>query len=349
MPDPTQTPELIQTGVDLTHLNTMALKVSARFYAKATNATDIQRALGYAHEHQLPLFILGGGSNIIFTGDYPGLVLHMAEQGIDTLAEDSNSITVRVAAGMHWDNFLQTCLNNSWYGLENLAIIPGTVGAAPVQNIGAYGQEVADCIDSVDVINLHTREPTRLAAQVCEFAYRDSIFKSRAADKYLITHVAFRFSKTPAVNISYGPLASHFAGKTPTPAAIRDAVISIRQSKLPDPAEIANTGSFFKNPMVSNEKFAELRQRFIDLPAYPQSDGRVKLAAGWLIEKAGFKGKRYGPVGMYEKQALVLVNHDGATCDDILQLVKRIIGTVQQDFDVLLEPEPVFVNTDVLV
>ena len=347
---PNQAPEsppiLLEQNTDITAFNTMALPVSARYYAKVHCIAQIAEALAYARDNHLPVFVLGGGSNVIFTDDYPGLVLHMAEQGIVIQSETDTTVTVTVAAGENWDEFLQHCMANGWYGLENLAIIPGTVGAAPVQNIGAYGQEVADCIEAVHTIDRQTLEQHTISNADCGFAYRDSIFKSGNGRGSVITHVTFTFDKQPHLNTQYGPLAACFRDEEPTPEALREAVILIRREKLPEPAMLANTGSFFKNPLVDAETYQSLMKLHPAMPAYPQPDGRIKLAAGWLIEQCGFKGKRCGSVGMYERQALVLCNYGGAAVSDILQLVGDIQAAVKTQFGVKLSPEPVFVGAE---
>lgn len=334
----------IEQDVSLQTLTTMALPARAAYFCRAENEAQICAALCFAKQQQLPLCLLGGGSNLIFRGDFPGLVLHLANRGIAILAEDADSVTVKVAAGEIWDEFLQYCLQQGWYGLENLAIIPGTVGAAPVQNIGAYGQEAGNCIAAVNGFVVDGAVSQRYEADACHFAYRESVFKRELAGRFVISSVEFRLHKqfTPCIN--YQPLAEYFAHQTQImPEDVRRAVINIRESKLPDPKKLANAGSFFKNPVVSNQQYQELLKQFPRLPAYPATHGQMKLAAGWLIEQCGWKGKQLGAVGMYAKQALVLVNHGGAVYADVKQLVDVVKQSVFDKFQVTLEQEPVLV------
>jgi UDP-N-acetylmuramate dehydrogenase len=335
----------VQRHVNLKSHNTMALNAVADYFAIAHSDTDIAEAVSYARSLQLPVCILGGGSNVIFAGDYAGLVLLIATQGITVFAESADDVVVTVAAGENWDAFLQYCIKQQWYGLENLAIIPGTVGAAPIQNIGAYGQEVASCIESVVVRNLSDWEEIILSASDCKFAYRDSIFKQRLYNTCVITRVNFRLSRIFTPNLSYKVLADALQyTDVINVETVRDAVIHIRQSKLPAPAELPNSGSFFKNPVVNAAQASVLIERYPSMPVYPQANGDVKIAAGWLIEQAGWKGKKLGEVGVYEKQALVLVNYAQATYADLQQLVKAVQSSVFAQFGILLEQEPLLIS-----
>lgn len=330
----------IHRNADLGGLNTLALPVHADYYLKAVTLADLQQGLDFARQQQLPLWLLGGGSNTLFAAHFPGLVLHVANRGIDVLSEDDERVRLAVAGGENWDDFLQYCLRHHYYGLENLAIIPGTVGAAPIQNIGAYGQEVADCIDAVEVIETASGRLLQLAAQDCRFAYRDSLFKQQPG-RYLVVAVHFLLHKQFVANLTYRPLADALAGQPLTAGAVRNAVIGLRNARLPDPARLANCGSFFKNPLVDAGTWAAICQYDVTAPGFIQPDGRVKIPAAWLIEQCGWRGKRLGPVGMYDQQALVLVNHGGASHADVMALAAAIRADVQQRFAVTLEPEPV--------
>ena len=331
-------------NVDLTPLNTLALPGKATRYQKITTQQQLT-ATCLANERR---FILGGGSNLVLTGDFDGLILHMAIPGKRLLKEDSEAFYIEAGAGENWHDFVQWTLQQGWPGLENLSLIPGTVGAAPIQNIGAYGLEVGDCLHSVTAWDFKKQAFFSVDRNNCRFAYRDSLFKQERwhlNGQIAISSVIFRLPKAWAANTRYADLTQELAAQkinAPSAQNIAQAIIAVRQRKLPDPAHIPNCGSFFHNPIVSTEQAEQLKAAHPTLPQYPQPDGLVKLAAGWLIEQAGWKGKYLGPIGMYEKQALVLVNHGGATGDD----VKRTMAAVQADvfakFGVALTPEPIF-------
>ena len=335
----------LQFDVDMHQYHTMALQSYAKVYVSVQSEADIIEAIQYADRHDMPLCVIGSGSNILFANSFPGLVLQLSIRGIDVLEETPSHVMVEVAAGENWDGFLQYCLQQHWYGLENLAIIPGTVGAAPIQNIGAYGQEVANCIESVNVIDIATRQKNNLSASACHFAYRNSIFKQELAGKCIITSIVLRLSRTFQPCLSYKALADVLQHEDNLSAEkIRTAVINIRQSKLPDPALVANSGSYFKNPVISRAQADKLKAQFPGMPIYTQEDGTVKVAAGWLIEQSGWKGKRLGKVGVYPQQALVLVNYDHASYDDLQVLEENIRTEVAKHFAIRLEREPVLIN-----
>lgn len=326
----------------LDRLNTFGLPARARFYAAPTSEMQLQEFLDAARTRHLSLMVLGGGSNVILAGDFPGLVLQPAMRGIHCLSEDAQYFLVEVAAGEIWHDFVQYALAQGWYGLENLSLIPGRVGACPIQNIGAYGVEITDHFHSLTTIEIETGKAREFTHAQCRFAYRDSVFKQELVDRYVITRVRFRLLRQPAVKTAYGDIQQQLALmglSEPTPVQVAEAVIAIRQRKLPSPQEIGNAGSFFKNPVVSAAELERLKTAWPDMVAYPQGD-KAKLAAGWLIEKAGWKGRRLGPVGSYEKQALVLVNHGGASGADIMALAHAIQADVEQRFGVHLEMEP---------
>ena len=336
-------PEKIQEQVSLAQLNSFGFAVSARYFMRAETVADIRQALTFAEQQTLPLLILGGGSNLVFSDDYPGLVLQLCLSGIETLDEQPEYALVKVAAGENWHELVGWTLQQGYYGLENLSLIPGSVGAAPIQNIGAYGVELESVFDSLEAIDRATGEQVTLTAADCAFGYRDSLFKNAGKDRYVITTVTFKLTKQPSLVTGYGAITDELSrmGVTqPEPQAVADAVCRIRRSKLPDPNELGNAGSFFKNPVVSQQQYDGLAARFPDLVSYPQADGKVKLAAGWLIDQLGWKGKRSGPVGVHEQQALVLVNYGGGNGREILALAQQISDSVQTAYGITLEIEP---------
>lgn len=288
-------------------------------------------------------YILAGGSNTLFLGDFPGLVIHVSLKGVERLEENDDSVTVRVAAGEVWDDFVALSIKKGWYGLENLSLIPGTVGAAPVQNIGAYGKEAKDFIVRVDGFELETGVRQSFRNEDCEFGYRSSVFKAKLRESFVITHVVFKLSKTPAISTSYATLTAELdkRGLTqPTPAEVREAVIAVRSARLPDWHDTPNAGSFFMNPMVPREVAEELQKQYSDLPTYPaDSPDQVKLPAAWLIDQAGLKNHWDGNVGTYEHQPLVIVTNGEATGAEIMAFARDIIKQVQARFGVTLTPE----------
>ena len=343
----------LQQDIDLTPFNTLALPGKAARYLKITAPEQLPEATQLGEKR----FILGGGSNLVLNGDFAGLILHMAIPGKRLLREDDEAWYVEAGAGENWHNFVQWTLQQGWPGLENLSLIPGTVGAAPIQNIGAYGLEVSERFESLTVwdfekqvfFSMHRApEEAPLGCSTCNFAYRDSLFKQEGwhlSGRMAITSVVFKLPKVWIANCRYADVAQELAARQiaqPTAQDIAQAIIAIRQRKLPDPAIIPNAGSFFHNPVVESAVADQLTATHPGLPRYPQPDGRVKLAAGWLIEQAGWKGKSLGPVGMYEKQALVLVNHGGANGADVRQTMAAVQAAVQARFGVALTPEPIF-------
>ncbi|MDR2838613.1 MAG: UDP-N-acetylmuramate dehydrogenase [Azonexus sp.] len=333
----------MQYAVDLTPFNTLALPGTAARYLRVGAVAQLaDPALADG-----PRFILGGGSNLVLGGDLDRLVLHMAIPGKRLAGEDADSRYIEAGAGENWHDFVQWTLTQGWPGLENLSLIPGTVGAAPIQNIGAYGLEVSDRFHSLTAWDFNRRALITLDRAACRFGYRDSLFKKQGwhlDGRLAIVAVTFRLPKNWRPNLDYADLRDQLADiAAPTPRQIADAVIAVRRRKLPDPALIPNAGSFFHNPVVSAAAAAALRATHPTLPCYPQADGRSKLAAGWLIEQTGWKGRQLGPVGMYEKQALVLVNHGGATGADVRRTMAAVQTAVWEKFGVELQAEPVFV------
>ncbi len=333
----------IETDVDLKPLNTLGLPVQASHLVRIHHSADLDAVRAEPELAQLPWRVLGGGSNLLLTGDLHALVLKVEIYGRRLLREDDSAWYVAAGGGEDWHAFVMWTLENGWGGLENLALIPGTVGAAPVQNIGAYGVEAKDRLFELTAVNLLTGEIRIFSNEACRFSYRDSIFKQEEAGNWLISEVVFRLPKEYAPSIGYGEIAKVLAEQAlqPTPQSIAHVICAVRQRKLPDPAILGNAGSFFHNPLVDATTRTRLLQDYPALVSYPQPDGRYKLAAGWMIEQAGWKGKCLGPVGMYEKQALVLVNHGGATGRDVQRLAAAVQADVLTKFGVSLVTEPV--------
>lgn len=329
--------------MDLSSANTLQLRSQAEHYAELREVKDLHDLLSHAQTRSMKWHLLGGGSNLVLPAVVSGLVIKIRNLGKGLVHEDAEAWFVKAQAGENWHEFVQYTLQQGYWGLENLALIPGTVGAAPIQNIGAYGLEVKDLLWQVTTLDLHSGQSRVFSNAECHFAYRDSYFKQEGAGKYVIWDVTFRLPKKNTLRLEYGDVKKEIerAGETPSPRSLANAVIRIRQSKLPDPQVIGNAGSFFKNPIVSSEVRNRLLDTYPDLVNHPYGDAEFKLAAGWLIDRAGWKGKSMGPVGMYEKQALVLVNHGGAVADDVWRLAQQVISDVRQKFGVDIEPEPI--------
>jgi UDP-N-acetylmuramate dehydrogenase len=334
-------------NTDLTALNTLALPARAAQLARITEAAQLPLLMADSRWHDTPRFVLGGGSNLVLSGVFDGLMLQMAISGRQLVSEDADAWYVRAGAGENWHDFVRWTLAQGWPGLENLSLIPGTVGAAPIQNIGAYGLEVAERFHSLETCDMQNGETVRFERNACRFGYRDSVFKQEGwhlEGRFVITEVTFRLPKIWRPLTRYADIPAELDTRgiaSPNARQIADAIITIRQRKLPDPAVIPNAGSFFHNPVVDTATAEKLARDFPALPHYPQADSRVKLAAGWLIEQAGWKGRDLGPVGMYEKQALVLVNRGGAVGNDVLALARAVQADVRQKFGVELTPEPI--------
>lgn len=330
----------IQRDVSLKALNTLALEAQAAHYLRAETVAQLRDGLDWARARALPVLVLGGGSNIILRGDWPGLVLHVALRGMVECGRDSEHCWLDVAAGEPWHPFVRGRIDQGHFGVENLALIPGTVGAAPVQNIGAYGVEVKSLIKEVEILDRASGELRVLNAADCAFGYRDSVFKGALRDHCVITRVRFALDRQFSPQLDYGPVRQALGEGPVTALAVAEAVERIRRAKLPDPAQLPNAGSFFKNPVVDAACLEALLGQYPAMPHYPQANGRSKLAAGWLIEQAGWKGYRHGAVGVHSEQALVLVNHGGATGADVLALAASIRDDVAHKFGVELEIEP---------
>ena len=332
------------TDIDLLPFNTLALPGRAALFARIESPEQLTAA----ELRQTPRFVLGGGSNLVLTGDFDGLVLHVAIPGRELAGEDGDAWYVRAGAGENWHDFVQWTLAQGWPGLENLSLIPGTVGAAPIQNIGAYGLEAGERLHALTAFDMLAGKTERFDRAACRFGYRDSVFKQEGwhlEGRFVITDVTFRLPKAWRPLTGYGDVASELAAggiRTPDARQIAEAVIAVRRRKLPDPAQVPNAGSFFHNPVVDAARAGHLLANHPEMPHYAQADGRVKLAAGWLIERAGWKGRSLGRAGMYERQALVLVNRGGATGAEVIALMQAVQRDVQAKFGVELTPEPVF-------
>ena len=336
----------IQSDFLLCNFNTFGIEAKARTYIAVRDAETLPLINKTAELQGLPRLLLGGGSNILLVRDFPGVVLHMCNTGIEMIKQDADASYVRAAAGENWHAFVQWTLSHGLCGLENLSLIPGSVGAAPIQNIGAYGVEAQDYFHELTAFDFESGKVIVLDKTACEFGYRDSVFKHCLKDRAVILDVTFRLPKQWRPNMRYADVAQELAQRgltAPTAKDISEAVIAIRTRKLPDPALIGNAGSFFKNPIVKAAQRDALMLRYPQLVSYAQPDGTYKLAAGWLIDQCGWKGRTVGRAGVYEKQALVLVNCGGATGLDVVQLAEAIQADVEARFDVKLEPEPVFV------
>lgn len=315
--------------------HTFGMDVMADRLIEFANEDELKSALTGAVK---PLLFMGGGSNLLFLNNYSGTVLHSVIDNINIVAEDDNSVSVRVGSGVVWDDFVAYCVEKGWWGVENLSLIPGEVGASAVQNIGAYGVEVKDVLQSIEAISVDDLSKRIFTNAECNYGYRDSIFKKSLKGKYVITYVTYRLSKKANPNIGYGALKSVLA-ENPSLKEIRDAIIAVRNSKLPDPKVYGNAGSFFMNPVIPMEQFVALQSRYPDIPSYPASDGYIKVPAGWLIEKSGWKGKSLGNAAVYEKQALVLINRGGATGMEVKHLADTVIADIKEIFGITLHAE----------
>lgn len=339
----------IQQDVSLQSLNTLGLPSVARFFIAARTDADIEQANQFANEQGLTLLVLGQGSNIVLPAYLDAVVLQLEDTSVTVEPENEQSAIITTSAGVNWHALVEDMLNQGWHGLENLALIPGTVGAAPVQNIGAYGVELDQLFVGLRAYDCKNKQWVKFDKAACSFGYRDSLFKQAGRQRYVITEVSLRLNRQAVPNAGYKALAEELKQRgitSPQPRDVFDAVVAIRRSKLPDPSDIANAGSFFKNPIVTGSDFERLKLEFPHIPHYPQGEGAVKLAAGWLIEQAGYKGKVDGSVGMHDKQALVLVNHGGASSDAVKAFASQVKQAVSTRFGVALEQEPLQVSGD---
>lgn len=329
----------IKENISLKQYNTFNVDVSARYFLIINSTAELQQFYNNDGGRFNKKFILGGGSNILFSGDYDGVILKIDIKGIELIDEPDNHYLVKVNAGEDWDSFVEYSLQNNWYGLENLSHIPGTVGAAPVQNIGAYGAEVCSFIESVECFFPEENIIRTLTNAECRFEYRNSIFKNELKNRTIILSVVFKLLKNPSCNISYSGISEELGGTDINSMNIRNAIVSIRKRKLPDPHDLGNAGSFFKNPFIEKQYAEELKKKISDLPLYNEEGMKVKISAAYLIEQCGWKGYRTGDAGVHVNHPLILVNHGNATGKDILELSEKICRSVYERFKVRLEPE----------
>jgi UDP-N-acetylmuramate dehydrogenase len=330
----------IQENISLKPYNSFGIDAKAKYFATFKDTDELSTLL--ANDSRFPTLVLGGGSNILLTKDYDGLVLKNEIKGIALLHEDSEYVYVKTGAGENWHQFVLYCIERNWAGVENLSLIPGNVGASPMQNIGAYGVEVDDLFWDLEAYHIKEKKLVTFTRSDCEFGYRDSVFKSKYKDQFIILNVTFQLRKKPRFKTSYGAIEEELEKmgvKELTLKALSGAVINIRSSKLPDPSEIGNAGSFFKNPSISKEQFNLLKGKFENIIGYENLNGTVKLAAAWLIEQCGWKGFRRGDAGCHSKQALVLVNYGNANGNDIYNLSEEILQSVKEKFNIILERE----------
>ena len=328
----------LHTQHSLKAFNTFGIDQTAENFVAVESTKELKEALNLAQFEQK--FILGGGSNLLLTQPIKGLCIHIALKGINVTQEDDKTVIVEAMAGENWHDFVCWTLEQGYGGLENLSLIPGNVGTSPIQNIGAYGVELKDVFESCTAFDRHNLTQRTFSREDAQFGYRSSFFKTKGKGQYVISAVQFKLTKKAhVINTSYGAIKEALGNKESTPQNIAHAVISIRQSKLPNPAELGNSGSFFKNPVISKAQFDQLLTTFPKLPSYPQENGEVKIPAGWLIDQLGFKGKRIGDAGVHKKQALVLVNYGNASGQEILALAHKIQAAVKESFNISLEAE----------
>jgi UDP-N-acetylmuramate dehydrogenase len=330
----------LQEYYSLKKHNTFGIEASARYFFEFETSEEITNFLRANDIADTNYLIMGGGSNLLFTEDFDGLVLHPNVKGIEVIEEDDETVLLRVGSNEDWDEFVGWTVDQNYYGIENLSLIPGVVGAAPVQNIGAYGVEVCEVVEKVEAISIETKNPVEFSNMHCEFGYRNSVFKNEYKNLFIITHVQFRLKKKGEFKLAYGAIQKELEAYDEVNLKnIREVVIKIRESKLPDPEVLGNAGSFFKNPVVEKELADKLKAKHENMPVYPVSDFETKIAAGWLIEQCGWKGKQIGDAGVHKDQALVLVNHGNAKGCEILQLANDIRKSVLFQFGIKLEME----------
>lgn len=333
----------IENNKDLRNLNTMHLISRAKYFVVLKDIQQLPLIFDFINSNNLPYFVLGGGSNMILPLEYNGLVIYNQLLGIEKIDINNDTVLVKAMAGVGWDDFVAYTIDNGWFGLENLSLIPGTVGAAPIQNIGAYGAEAKDFIEYVEVYNVQDKSFITLQNKECEFVYRNSILKNNS--NYIVNAVIFRLLLNAKLNMAYGDIAKQMATvKSPNAQNLRNCVIKTRQSKLPDPKVIGNVGSFFHNPILPNEQIEVLKQQYPMLPVFSYDAMHSKVSAGWLIDNLGLKGFRQGNVGVYEKQALVLVNHGSADQIETLAFAKLIQDKVYKNYNIKLNIEPIIVT-----
>jgi len=327
----------IQKNISLKQYNTFGIDVNAKRFATVNSVIDLKNII----TNEKDIFLLGGGSNMLLTSDIEKLVIHLDLKGIIVNNTEKNTVYVTAEAGENWHEFVLWCISQNYGGLENLSLIPGNVGTSPIQNIGAYGVEIKDTFFQLEALNIETGKTKIFTKEDCNFGYRNSVFKNEVKGKFIILNVTFKLTKNNHnINISYGAIKAGLENKSnPSIKEISDVIIAIRESKLPDPEKIGNSGSFFKNPVISNKAFQILQKSYPEIPHYIVTKDEIKVPAGWLIEQCGFKGKRIGDAGVHDKQALVLVNYNNATGEEIFNLAKTVKQTVKNKFNIDLDIE----------
>ncbi len=338
---------LVSSNVDLQPYNTLNISATARYFAEVESEEKLRNILRHPQTGNRKIVVLGAGSNVLFTDDFDGLVLHINIQGREVINETEEHVWLKIGAGEDWHQTVRYCVDQGWGGIENLSLIPGTVGAAPIQNIGAYGVELQEVFEWLEGMDIEGRAIRRYEKQDCEFGYRDSIFKGELKGIVIVTNVVLKLSKNPTLNTSYGAIQSMLEERditSPTIEDISDIVIDIRNSKLPHPDTLGNAGSFFKNPIVNKKVYERIKGTYPQAPGYSMGNGKLKVPAGWLIEEAGWKGKVVGNAGTYKQQALVIVNHGGATGQEIMELATKIRESVLEEFGIELVPEVNIIN-----
>lgn len=334
----------IEENYSLLPHNTFHIQAAARFFIEYDSVGELEELLSFDWIKNYPVFHIGGGSNLLFKGDYAGVILHSAIRGINKVREDEESVLVKVGSGEVWDDVVGRVVDAEWYGAENLSLIPGEMGAAAVQNIGAYGIELKDIVDSVEAVEKATGQTRVFSNAECQYGYRESIFKKELKDKYIITHVVLKLKKSPDFHLEYGNIQDELSKYSAvTLKNVRQAIIGIRESKLPDPLKTGNAGSFFMNPYVTVPRYLLLKQEYPQMPHYPVSDDLVKVPAAWLIEQCGWKGRDWGGAGVHDKQCLVLINRGDANASEIIDLAANIQSSVMEKFEIALTPEVIYV------
>lgn len=329
--------------------NTFGMDVKASVFVEYASVAELKSILSDKNYMGGNWLHIGSGSNLLFKGDYAGMILHSAIRGYETVAENEREIEIRVGAGEVWDDFVAYAVKNDWYGAENLSLIPGEVGASAVQNIGAYGIEAKDLIVKVETVEVETGRERTFTNEECRYAYRESIFKKDLKGKYIVTHVTYRLSKQPVFYLEYGNVGGELEKRESavTLENVRKVIIAVREAKLPDPKVQGNAGSFFMNPIIPRARFEVLQQQYPDMPHYEADGGRVKIPAAWMIDRCGWKGKQIGRAGVHSKQALVLVNCGGATGDEVISLAAQIQDSVLQKFGITISPEVNFIESSI--
>lgn len=340
---------LVKTDVDLKPYNTLRISARARYFISVESESQLKEILRHPKAKELKIMVLGGGSNVLFADDFDGLILHIQIKRREVIKETDDYVWLKIGAGENWHHTVRYCVEKGWGGIENLSLIPGTVGAAPIQNIGAYGVEIEKVFEWLEAVDIEGRETRQYEKQHCEFGYRDSIFKGELKGVVIVTNVVLKLSKNPELNTSYGAIQSELEKRDieqPTIRDISDIVIDIRNSKLPNPNLLGNAGSFFKNPIVNDNVYKRIKEEYPKAPGYDMGNQKTKVPAGWLIEEAGWKGKIVGNTGTYKQQALVIVNHGGAKAREILNLADQIKKSVTEQFGIALVPEVNIVRSD---